>query len=94
MAFVETHDPISIANASRLRVSALVREAETGKDHIVPRNNQPVAAVVGIARLEQWQRTEDDLLGVSLVAARMATTGPERSSLDEVLTEFGFTRDQ
>ena len=51
MAFVETHDPISIANgnASRRRFSALVREAEAGKDRIVPRNNQPVAAVVGVA---------------------------------------------
>ena len=52
MAFVETDDPISIANAnanaSRLRVSALVRESEAGKDRIVPRNNQPVAAVVGV----------------------------------------------
>jgi len=59
MAFVEKDDPILIANgngngngngnASRLRVSALVREADEGEDRIVPRNNQPVAAVVGIA---------------------------------------------
>ena len=53
MAFVERDDPILIANgngnASRLCVSALVREADAGEDRIVPRNNQPVAAVVGIA---------------------------------------------
>lgn len=94
MAIVETHDLISIANASKLGVSALVRSAEEGRDRIVLRNNRPVAAVIGIERLEHWQRAADDLLDVSLVAARMATTGPERSPLDEVLTQFGYTRDQ
>ncbi len=94
MALVDTDDLISIANASKVGISALVRDAEEGRDRVVLRNNRPVAAVVGIERLEQWKRAEDDLLDVSLVAARMATTGPDRSSLDEILTRFGYTRDQ
>jgi len=71
-----------------------VKEAEEGRDRVVLRNNRPVAAVVGIERLEQWQRAEDELLDVALVAIRMATSGPECSSLDEILAQFGYTRDQ
>ncbi|MGH2558721.1 MAG: hypothetical protein ACRDJH_06625 [Thermomicrobiales bacterium] len=36
----------------------------------------------------------DDLLDISLAAARMLTTGPERYSLDDVLARFGYTREQ
>ena len=54
----------------------------------------PQAAVVGIDRLEQLQQLEDDLRDIALVAARMATTGPRRHSLDEVLARFGYTREQ
>lgn len=94
MALVDTDDLISIANASKLGLSALAREAEEGRDRILLRNNQPVAAVVGIDRLERWQQAEDDLLDIALVAVRMATSGPERISLDDVLERFGYTRDQ
>ncbi len=58
------------------------------------RNNRPVAAVVSIERLDQLQRVEEDLADVSLAAARALTTGPERHSLDDVLAQFGYTRDQ
>ncbi len=94
MARVDTSDLISIANANKLGLSALAREAEEGRDRILIRNNKPVAAVVGIDRLERWQQAEDDLLDITLVAARMATTGPERYSLDDVLAQFGYTRDE
>lgn len=94
MALVETDDLISIANASKLGISALAREAEEGRDRVLLRNNRPVAAVVGIDRLERWQQAEDDLLDIALVAVRMATSGPERVSLDDVLARFGYTRDQ
>ena len=40
------------------------------------------------------RQAEDDLLDIALVAVRMATTGPERYTLDEVLEQFGYTRDQ
>ena len=94
MAIVDTADLVSITDASKAGVSALVRAAEEGHDQIVLRNNKPVAAVVSIERLEQLQRLEDDLLDVSLVAARMLTTGAERLSLDDVLARFGYTREQ
>ena len=43
-------------------------------------------------RLEQLQQLQDDILDVSLAAARMLTTGGRRHSLDEVLAQFGYTR--
>lgn len=94
MARIDTDDLISIANASRLGVSALAREAEQGRDRVLLRNATPVAAIVGIERFERLQRAENDLLDLSLVAARMATTGPERYSLDEILDRFGYRRDR
>lgn len=63
--------------------SALIRAAETGHEQVVLRNNKPVAAVVSIERLDELQRLRDDLLDVSLITARMLTTGPVRHSLDE-----------
>jgi len=54
--------------------------------------NKPVAAVVGIDRIERWQQAADNLLDIALVAAHMATTGLERFSLDDVLAQVGHTR--
>jgi antitoxin (DNA-binding transcriptional repressor) of toxin-antitoxin stability system len=94
MAVVDTSNLISISEANKLGVSALVRGAETGQERVVLRNNTPVAAVVSIERLEELQRLRDDIIDVSLVAARMQTTGPARHSLDEVLAHLGYTRAQ
>jgi prevent-host-death family protein len=93
MALVDTADLISISEATKLGVSALVREAESGHEQIVLRNNKPVAAVVSMKRLEEFQQLQEDVLDVSLAAARMLSTSPRRHSLDEVLAQFGYTRE-
>lgn len=94
MPRVDTEDLISISEANRLGVSALVRAAEEGHERVVLRNNRPVAAVVSMERLARLQALEEDLLDMSLAAARMMTAGPERHGLDEVLARFGYTREQ
>lgn len=94
MARVDTSDLVSITDANKIGISALIREAKAGHDPVVLRNNKPVAAVVSMKKLEQLQQLEEDLLDVSLAAARMLTSGPERYSLDEVLAHFGYTREQ
>lgn len=93
MARVDTSDLISISDANKLGVSGLVHAAEEGHEHVLMRNNKPVAAVVSMRRFEQLQQLEDDLLDVSLAVARSMTTGPERHSLDDVLAQFGYTRE-
>lgn len=77
MAIVDTADLVSITDASKVGVSALVRAAADGHDQVLPRNNEPVAAIVGMRRLEEPQHLHDDLLDLSLAAARMMTAGPK-----------------
>jgi prevent-host-death family protein len=91
---VDTQDLISISEATKLGVSGLVREAEAGHDQIVLRNSKPVAAVVSMERLEELQRLEEDLTDISLAVARMLTTSSRRHSLDDVLAQFGYSREQ
>ncbi len=39
------------------------------------------------------EQPEEDLLDIALASARMMTTGQRRYSLDEVLAQFGYTRE-
>lgn len=94
MPKIDTSDLISISDAARLGISALIREAEAGREQVVLRNNKPVAAVVSMARLEELQRLEEDLMDASLAVARMLTTSEQRHSLDDVLARLGYTREQ
>jgi hypothetical protein len=91
---IDTADLLSISEANKLGVSGLVRQAELGREHVLLRNNKPVAALMSMERLEQIQQLEEDLLDISLTTARMLTTGPIRHSLDDVLAKFGYTREQ
>lgn len=90
MPRVHTRDLISITEASSRGLSRLVRDAEQGHVPILLRNNRPVAAVVSIERLEELEDARD----LALVAARMLTDEGRRTSLDEVLETFGFTREE
>ena len=91
---IDTSALISVSEASKVGVSALVRDAEAGHEHVVLRNNRPVAAVVSVVRLEEIERLEDDLLDISLASARMLTTGEARHTLEAVLEHFGYTREE
>jgi PHD/YefM family antitoxin component YafN of YafNO toxin-antitoxin module len=94
MARIDTDNLLSITDANKLGISGLVHRAELGREPVLLRNNKPVAAVMGMERFEQLQQLEEDLLDISLTTARMLTTGPARHALDDVLTRFGYTRDQ
>jgi antitoxin (DNA-binding transcriptional repressor) of toxin-antitoxin stability system len=94
MATVDSADLISITDANRKGISSLARDAEAGREQVLLRNNRPVAAIVSMRRLEELQQLEEDLLDVTLVAARMLTTAPARHSLDEILSQFGYSRDE
>jgi prevent-host-death family protein len=94
MATIDTEDLISISDASKLGLSALVREAEEGHDRILVRNNKPVAVLMSVERFERFQQALDDLIDITLAEARMLTAGSKRYSLDEVLERFGYTREE
>lgn len=84
---------LSVTEAARRGVAGLVADAERGSDLVVTRRNHPVAAVVGIARLELLEAAESDLRDLALVLARAATDTGHRTSLDDVLAAFGHTRE-
>lgn len=98
MPRVDTANIISISEATKRGVAKLAREAAKGKGHeqILVRNNKPVAAVVGMDRLEEideLERIEEDLLDIVLATSRMLTDKGKRYTLDDVLRHFGYTRE-
>ncbi len=86
--------PLPITEASRRGVSRLVADAEGGQTTILRRHSEPVAAVIGYQELLRLQALERDLVDVALVLARAATDDGQRTSLDEVIDGFGYTRGQ
>lgn len=93
MPTLDTRELISVSEAGKLGISALVKVAERGEQRVLLRNNKPVAAVVGIEMLERHEELEERLLDVSLALTRLLTTSERRHSLDDVLDRFGLTRE-
>jgi prevent-host-death family protein len=93
MAQVDTADMISVTDAGKRGISALVKTAEQGGRYVLVRNNKPVAAIVGIESLERAEQVEEQLLDVALSLTRLLTTGERRHSLDDVLDRLGYTRE-
>lgn len=93
MPTVDTKELISVSDAGKIGLSALVKAAERGEQRVLMRNNKPIAAVIGIDALERTEELEERLLDVSLALTRLLTTDERRHSLDDVLDRFGFTRE-
>jgi prevent-host-death family protein len=93
MPVVDTEDLISVSDAGKRGISALVKTAEQGGRYVLMRNNKPVAALVGIDALEKAEELEDRLLDLALGLTRLVTTTDRRHSLDDVLDRLGYTRE-
>ena len=93
MAVIGDTNLVSLSDANEVGVIALVRKADQGRDQIILREGQPVAVVMNAERFERLQQLEEDLIDLTLAASRMMTTGPNRYSLDEVLKQFGYSRE-
>lgn len=87
-------EPLPITEASRRGVSRLVADAENGRATILRRHGEPVAAVISYREFQRLQALERDLVDVALVLARSATDSGRRTSLDDVLADLGYTREQ
>lgn len=68
-------------------------DAEQGSDVVVTRRQKPVVAVVSMRRLAEIEEAVTDLHDLALVLARSATDNGRRTSVDDVLTAFGHTRE-
>ena len=83
---------LSITDASAKGVSALVHDAETGGVVVLERRHEPVAAVIGVQRLEILKEAERDLRDLGIVLTRAATDDGVRHTLSDVFERFGFDR--
>jgi len=92
MAPLLPSNTVSVSDANARGVSGLLKDAESGSDVVVARHGRPVAAIVGIRRLEEIADLEADLRSAALVLARAATDNGVRLDLDEVINAFGFSR--
>lgn len=71
--------------------SRLAAEAAGGRDVIVSKNNRPIAAPVGMERLQQLQDREENLALLALGLTRIATDNGNRTDLDDFINELALT---
>jgi hypothetical protein len=93
---IDTDNMLSVTDANRIGISKLVSDAESGRDRVLMRNNKAVVAVVSMDRLESLTRLEalqEDLELVALALARAASDNDNRTDLDDVLEQFGLSRE-
>lgn len=93
MTLVKPPKRLSITDASSRGITALARDVEAGTTFLLEHHSVPVAAIIGARRLYEYEEAERDLRDLSLVVTRVVSDGGRRSSLDEVITHFGFDRD-
>jgi prevent-host-death family protein len=84
---------MTVTEATQRGVAGLVADAERGADIVVTRRHRPVAAVVGVDRLNALEEAATDLHDLALVLVRSVTDTGTRTSLDDVLRVFGQTRE-
>lgn len=59
MPIVDTEELISVTDAGKIGISALVKVAERGEQRVLMKNNKPAAGVVGIETLERNEELEE-----------------------------------
>lgn len=94
MPLIDTTQMISVTDAGKAGVSALVKAAEEGERPILMRNNKAIAAVVSIDTLQATEEAEDRILDLALGLTRTLTADERRHSLDDVLDRFGVSREE
>lgn len=83
---------LSITDASARGVSSLAHDAEIGGVVVLERRHEPVAAVIGVQRLEMLREAERDLRDLGIVLTRAATDDGVRHTLSDAFERFGFDR--
>jgi prevent-host-death family protein len=92
MTILDHPREVSVTDATQRGVAGIISDAEAS-DIIVTRRSRPVAVIVSVERLEKIQHMLDDLRDLTLAASRVLTDDGTRISFDELLTAFGFSRE-
>jgi prevent-host-death family protein len=93
---VDTNDMVSVTEASNRGVSWLIKEAGSGRNVVVVKNNTPAAVVVGpqvMERLQHVDEIEEDLRLWALTLTRIATDTGERFDLRDIAAKLGVDLD-
>ncbi|MFE0022177.1 type II toxin-antitoxin system prevent-host-death family antitoxin [Amycolatopsis sp. NPDC059021] len=93
MTALQDAPEFTVTEATRRGVAGLVADAEQGDVLVVTRHHKPVAAVVSVRRLAEIDEAAADLRDLALVLARSVSDSGRRTSLDDVMTAFGHTRE-
>lgn len=93
MAVVKDAHELTVTEATKRGVAGLVSDAEHGETLVVTRHHRPVAAVVSVRRLSELEEAAADLRDLAVVLARSAGDTGRRTSLDDVLSAFGHSRE-
>lgn len=83
---------LSITEASRSGLSALVAAAEEGRDTALSRHGKVVAEVVSAKEIAQLRQDRETLRDAALVMARFATDSGVRTTLDQAMEFFSLDR--
>jgi prevent-host-death family protein len=88
----ENRETLSVTAAGARGIARLVADAAHGSEVTVTRHGTPIAAVVGIAQLEELERLRDDLRDLAVAIGRAADDDGRRTRLDDVADAFGRAR--
>ncbi|GAA1416022.1 hypothetical protein AUR04nite_29780 [Glutamicibacter uratoxydans] len=83
---------LSITEASKKGISALVATAENGQEVTLSRHGKVVAEVISTKELSSLRQDRETLRDAALVMARFATDSGVRTTLDKAMEHFGFSR--
>lgn len=87
-------ETLSITEASRRGISGLASFAEEHKRVALSRHGKVVAELVDAVELEQLFRDRETLQDATLALVRVATDTGNRTDLDEVIEQLGFSRSE
>lgn len=90
----EKEELVSISAAKNMWHELLRRVEDQGHIALLMRHSKPAAVLVSVEEYESLVGQAEDLDDLALATSRMLTSGDKRYSLDDVLTQFGYTREE
>jgi prevent-host-death family protein len=90
----EKEELVSISDAKKMWHELLRRVEQQGHTALLMRHSKPAAVLVPVEEYESLLQQSEDLDDFALSTARMLTAGAKRYSLDDVLTQFGYSREE
>lgn len=85
---------VSISAAKNTWHELLRRVEKQGHTALLMRHSKPAAVLVPVEEYEALVEQAEDLDDFALATSRMLTAGDKRYSLDDVLTQFGYSREE